>query len=95
MRFTSELWRHDGADGWCFVTLPPDASDLVRAQGAGRHRPFGSLPVEARIGAVAWRTSLFSDRKRDAYLLPVKADVRRRAAVDPGDVVTVDVELLA
>jgi Domain of unknown function (DUF1905) len=91
MRFTAELWRHAGDDGWYFVTVPAHVTDEIRARAAGLHRPFGSLPVEARIGDVAWRTSLFSDTKRDAYLLPVKAQVRRRAKVGAGDLLDVEV----
>ena len=94
MQFTAKLWRHEGADGWHFVTVPADVSDEIRALAEGRHRPFGSLRVAARIGSVEWKTSLFSDTKRDAYLLPVKADVRRRAGVDDGDVLDLDVRLL-
>jgi Domain of unknown function (DUF1905) len=78
VHFRSELWRHPGADGWHFVTVPPEASDEIRARAAGRYRPFGFLPAEARIGGVTWRTSLFSDTTRAAYLLPVKTDIRIR-----------------
>jgi hypothetical protein len=95
MRFSAELWRHSGEDGWHFVTVPAAVTDEIRARAAGQHRPFGSLPVEARIGGVAWRTSLFSDTKRDAYVLPVKGDVRRRARIGSGDVVDVEIDLHA
>jgi uncharacterized protein DUF1905 len=95
MRFTGELWRHESVDGWHFVTLPPNATDELRTRAAGLHRPFGSLPVEARLGDVTWRTSVFSDAKRDAYLLPVKADVRRSAGVAAGDLLDVNLELLS
>lgn|SRR5262249_6021114 len=95
VRFASELWRYSGDDGWHFVTLPAEITDEIRARGAGLHRPFGSLPVQARMGeVVTWRTSLFADKKRDAYLLPVKAEVRRRADVSVGDVVDVHIDLL-
>jgi hypothetical protein len=93
-RFKSELWRHPGSDGWHFVTLPPSVTDEVRARAAGLHRHFGSFPVEARIEAIEWRTSLFSDRKQDAYVLPVKAEVRRRANVSVGDLLDVEFDLL-
>ena len=94
MRFTSELWRYSGEDGWHFVTLPAEITDEIRARGAGLHRPFGSLPVQARLSEVTWRTSLFADKKRNAYLLPVKAEVRRQADVSVGDVVDVQIDLL-
>ena len=38
-----------------------------------------------------WETSLFHDKKRDAFLLPVKADVRRREKIGLGDTIEVSV----
>ena len=53
-------------------------------------RPFGSLPVRAAIGRTSWSTSLFADTRTASYLLPVKADVRRREGIGDGDAVTVE-----
>ena len=91
MEFTGELWRHPGKGGWVFVTLPADLADEIGARFA--HRPFGSVGVRARIGGTRWETSLFADTRRASYLLPVKADVRRRERIDDGDVVTVGLEI--
>ena len=78
--FVAPLWRWDGAAAWHFVTLPQDVSDEVelRAVTAGSERGFGSVRVEVTVGTTAWRTSLFPDTTRGAYLLPVKRDVRVR-----------------
>ena len=89
--FVAELWRHPGEDGWHFLTVPPEPTDELRARATGRHAPFGALPVEATIGGTTWRTSLFADRKLDAYLLPVKTAVRRAERLEIG--VTVKVSL--
>ncbi len=91
--FDAELWRHEGPAGWHFVTLPVEVADAVRARGAGAHRPFGSLAVQARIGATTWTTSIFADRKRASYLLPVKAQVRRRERLEADLPVHVEIEL--
>jgi hypothetical protein len=48
--------------------------------------------VEAAINGVAWRTSIFP-QKEGGYVLPIKADVRRRAGIAAGDEVTVELEL--
>jgi hypothetical protein len=37
--------------------------------------------------------SLFADRKTESFLLPVKAQVRRREGIGHGDAVVVDVAL--
>ena len=51
------------------------------------------MRVEARIADVAWRTSVFP-QKSGGYLLPVKAEVRRKAGIAAGDEVEVALELL-
>ena len=93
-RFEAELWLHDGEAGWCFVTVPGEVSDDVRARTAGARRGFGAVRVRVRVGATTWTTSLFPDAARGAYLLPVKREVRARERLDVGDRVLVEVELL-
>jgi hypothetical protein len=56
-------------------------------------RGFGSVKVEACLHDVTWRTSVFPV-KSGGYILPVKADVRRKAGIAAGDEVTVELELL-
>jgi len=95
--FESELWvweaRRD--DSWTFVSLPVEASDEIRDRTDGQRRGFGSVRVEARIGASIWRTSIFPDSKRSgAYVLPVKQAVRKANSLAPGDRVKVSVALL-
>ena len=51
------------------------------------------MRVEATINGVAWRTSVFP-QKSGGYILPVKAEVRRKAEIAAGDEVTVSLELL-
>lgn len=88
---TAPLWRHDGGAAWHFVTLPEDVADEIHARFA--HGAFGMVAVRATIGASSWTTKLFADTKCDSYLLPVKADIRRREGVGDGDKVTVRLEL--
>ena len=56
MRFVAELWRHSGENAWHFVTVARGVSEEIRDRATGLHKPFGSFPVQARIGGVAWRT---------------------------------------
>jgi len=53
----------------------------------------GSLPVKAKIGQTEWKTSLFFDGKRNAYLLPIKADVRMKEHIENNSAVTVQLRL--
>lgn len=73
--FTGTLWRYPGDAGWHFVTLPTDVADVID-EVVGRRGGFGSVPVEAAIGATTWKTSLFPDTKAASFVLPVKKTVR-------------------
>jgi hypothetical protein len=87
------MWKGEAAGRWYFVTVPEGQSDEIRAHALGSPRGFGSVRVEARIGDVTWRTSVFP-LNSGGYILPVKADVRRRAGISAGDEVKVELELL-
>ena len=56
---------------------------------------FGSVKVEVAIGEVRWTTSLFPDSRTGGYVLPLKADIRRRAGIAAGDEATVPLKLAA
>lgn len=91
--FTARLWRHSGDAAWHFVTLPKPTAQQIRALAQGLHNAFGSLRVIATIGGTTWRTSVFADTKASSFLLPVKAEVRRREHVGHDDVVDVMLEI--
>lgn len=92
--FDGVLWQYEGAGGWHFVTIPDELVEEVRELSEGRRKPFGSTPVEARIGSSTWSTSIFADRKRDSFLLPVKAGVRDAESLLAGDQVRVNLTLV-
>ena len=88
------LWLWSGEGGsWHFIMIPEEQSAEIRAAAFASPRGFGSVRVAASIGDVTWRTSVFP-QKAGGYLLPVKAEVRRRADVAAGDEVEVQLELL-
>ena len=91
---TAPLWLWTGENGsWHFITVPEEQSDEIRAHCLASMRGFKSARVEARIGDVSWRTSVFP-MKSGGYFLPVKAEVRRKAGIAADDVITVEIELL-
>jgi hypothetical protein len=91
--FAAEIWLYEGDAPWHFVTLPVDVADELRARTAGARRGFGSVRVRATLGSSTWSTSVFPDRKSASYLLPIKAEIRRREHVDAGDSVTIELSL--
>ena len=87
------IWKGEAAGRWYFITVPEEQSGEIRAHAFGAPRGFGSVKVEARIHDVTWRTSVFP-LNGGGYLLPVKAEIRRRANLAAGDEVTVRLELI-
>ena len=88
-QFRAKVWTQESTGAWHFVTLPASLSKRIRTLSAGSLKPFGSFHVKARTGLTSWETSLFADKKRDAFVLPVKADVRRKEKIKPGDTIVV------
>ncbi len=93
--FDGELWCYPGETPWYFVTLPADASEIIREETAEFRRGFGSVRVIVTIGESVWNTSVFPEAKSKRYVLPIKKPVRRAEQIDEGDVVTVSLRVLA
>jgi hypothetical protein len=45
------------------------------------------------IGNTTWETSIFPASKLEAYLLPLKAEVRKKEKFSAGDTVTVKLKI--
>lgn len=92
--FTAPLYEWDArkADSWVFVALPEDVADEVLEAGEHVTRGFGSLRVEARVGATVWRTSIFPSAS--TFVLPLKRQVRRAQGLEVGDSATVHLTLV-
>lgn len=96
-RFTmrAKVWLYPGMAGWHFVTLSKKQSREIKDIFGGMSRGWGSLPVTVKIGQTSWKTSIFPDKKAGAYLLPLKADVRKKEAIEDGDMVSLLLEIRA
>ena len=86
--FEAPLWRWQGEAAWHFISLPEDVADEIEDSPVDR-RGFGSVRVQVQVGATSWATSVFPDKARGTYLLPVKKQVRDREGLAEGDVVAV------
>ncbi|MEU1199655.1 DUF1905 domain-containing protein [Streptomyces sp. NPDC005813] len=82
-------WR--GPSPYYFVPVPDDESADIREVAAMATYGWGVIPVEARIGEIAFQTSLFP--KGDGYLLPLKVAVRKPGGLSAGDDVTVEMSV--
>jgi hypothetical protein len=82
-------WR--GPSPFFYAPTPAEYADEIRRVAKAVTYGWGMIPVEARIGGVAFTTSLFP--KDETYLLPLKDAVRRQTNVTAGDVITVDMTI--
>ena len=102
LTITAPLWRWSGGSaggGWFFVTIDGEPAETIHAHAAmrrleaGRKKGFGQVRVDARIGQTGWTTSLFPDKAREGFLLPVKAAIRKTEGLGEDDIVTVAIAL--
>lgn len=84
--FKSEVWLWSGGKAaWHFVTLPKENAAQVKFfVGERKTKGWGSVPVKATIGNTSWQTSIFPDKKRGSYILPLKAEVRKKEKISQG-----------
>jgi len=79
-------WR--GPSPFYFVPVPEEQAADIREVASMATYGWGVIPVEARIGEIAFATSLFP--KDGGYLLPIKIAVRKPQGLSTGDEVTVE-----
>jgi hypothetical protein len=92
--FQAEIWLYDGPAAWHFITLPkPVATDIEQRYGHLK-RGWGSLRVLLEVNGAEWETSIFTDKQRQSFLLPLKAAKRREAGISVGDTVSVTLTVL-
>ena len=84
----------EGFDPACFVRLDEQAAAAVahHRKANGLRGGFGSLRVEAVIGATRWQTTLNS--QDGGYSLPIKKAVRVAENLQERATVAVSIELL-
>ena len=59
--------------------MSEELSQEIRIVNADRKKGWGSIPVVATIGKTQWRTSVFP--YNGSYLLPLKAEVRKKEKI--------------
>ena len=95
--FSGECWRWQStATAWYFITLPQDKSEEIKffsENHSAKRRGWGAVRVQATIGGTTWETSIFPHSKISAYILPVKADVRKKEKFSAGDSVKVQLKI--
>jgi len=91
LEFAGELLFWRGPAPYYFIPVPDEPSAALEAASPTVSYGWGCIPVTARIGGTAWRTSLFP--KDDLYLVPVKVAVRKTEGLELGDVAKVRLDV--
>jgi hypothetical protein len=90
-RFASAPWQYAGQGGWVFVSLPKKLSSEIRKAFKREEAGWGRLTATAKIGYTEWKTAVWFDTKTNTYLLPLKAEIRRKEKIEVGKKVEVAV----
>jgi hypothetical protein len=88
LAFTGPVIEWRGPAPYYFVRVPEEESADIREVAAMATYGWGVIPVEARVGEVAFETSLFP--RDGGYLLPLKNAVRKPQGLGSGDEVAVE-----
>ena len=87
--FAAEIWQYKAPGGWYFISVPEDVSKEIRENLKWQEEGWGRLKITAEIGSSQWKTSIWFDTKRNTYLLPLKADIRKKENIESGNIIDV------
>lgn len=93
-KFKAEVWLYLGQAGnWHFISLTKKDSEDIKKNYGSLSKGWGSLPVLVTLGKTTWNTSIFPDKKSETYMLPLKADIRKKEAVSAGKIVSLSIQI--
>ena len=77
--------------GWWIVCLPKEMAHGIRESLKCLEEGWGRMKITAKIGGSQWATAIWFDTKLDTYLLPVKAEIRKKEKFETGSEVEVTI----
>jgi hypothetical protein len=77
-KFAASPWQYQGPGGWHFVSLPKNLAMEIRNALKSEEEGWGRLKAIAQIGNSEWKTAIWFDTKLNTYLLPLKAEIRKK-----------------
>ena len=90
--FSAKAFQYSSSEemcGWTFVSLPKELSKEIRDNFKSLEEGWGRMKVTAKLGSSEWKTSIWFDTKQEAYLLPLKAKIRKQENVVLGEEVKI------
>lgn len=89
--FVENVWKYNGEAGWYFISLPKEISTEIRSMLKEQEEGWGRLKANTKIGNSEWKTAVWFDTKLNTYLLPIKAEIRKREKIDTGNSISVSI----
>ncbi|MBK8444901.1 MAG: DUF1905 domain-containing protein [Sphingobacteriales bacterium] len=80
--FSAKVWKHSASGGWHFVSLPAAMAAEIKENLKWQQEGWGRLKATAKIGGSQWETALWFDTKHKTYLLPLKAEIRKKEKIE-------------
>ena len=83
--FTAKVWNYSstvGTGGWHIACLPKEMSKEIRENLGFLEEGWGRLKMTAKTGNTQWETAIWFDTKLDTYLLPLKAEIRKKEKIE-------------
>jgi hypothetical protein len=81
-RFSAITWQYASPGGWFFVSLPLQVTKEIRENMKWMEEGWGRLKVIAKVDASTWETAIWFDTKHRTYILPLKAEIRKREKIE-------------
>jgi hypothetical protein len=89
--FTALVWPYTGPAAWYFVSLPKEMAAEIRENFQWQEEGWGRLKATAKIGNSQWDSAIWFDKKQNTYLLPLKAEIRRKENIAADSTVLVTI----
>ena len=76
--FIAKPWQYIGPNSWTFISLPEIYASEIRGTLKSEEEGWGRLKATAKIGITEWKTAIWFETKMNTYLLPLKAEIRKK-----------------
>ncbi|WP_206610034.1 DUF1905 domain-containing protein [Maribellus luteus] len=83
--FKAEPWQYGAPGGWFFVSFPAGLAKEIRSIFGREEEGWGRLKATAQIGNSEWKTAVWFDTKQNTYILPLKAEIRKKEHIAAGN----------
>lgn len=89
--FSAKMWKHSLPGSWHFFFLPKNISKEIRENLKWQEEGWGRMKALAKIEQFEWKTAIWFDTKINAYLLPIKAEARKKSNLEINKIVKIEI----